>query len=181
MKNQVLAPITPIHTFLITTPPANFLQLIDSIPPPPEKELLFLRQFGFMQLIPNCPHCGNLLKKYQHHTYHNDYCYQCLECKERYPLYFESIFREFNVPLFKVLIAFYCFSEYTLLVNTITQSELSKKTCKHIFHLLRQCCQKYVESQSYRKIGGPDDSVQVDETHISKNKYNVGRNSVTIG
>jgi transposase-like protein len=161
--------------FLNAPFPTNILQLYDFLPQNSNDELEFLFHFGFMARSPKCKKCDRFLRLYQDHTCHNDHYYKCPLCKKTGKLYNESIFGKFNIPLSKVLITFYCFVEDCSLDQAITQSKLSRSTVQKIFHLLRLCCGKYVELLSHHKIGGNQDSVQIDETHISRRKYNRGR------
>jgi hypothetical protein len=62
------------------------------------------------------------------------------------------------------------------LERTISESGLAQTTVQSIFRILRLCCTKLVQSENNGKIGGANDPVQIDETHISRKKYNRGRN-----
>lgn len=61
--------------------------------------------------------------------------------------------------------------------NEVTQAAkdvgVTKKTAIQLFHYLREVCE-IAEAHDREMIGGVDDVVEVDETHLFTRKYNRG-------
>jgi hypothetical protein len=76
--------------------------------------------------------------------------------------------------LTQILIVFFCFAFNEKLKFTSNQSDLDIKTVQKIYRLIRLYYSKYI-SKTKHKIDGKNDSVQIEETHISKLMYNKGR------
>jgi hypothetical protein len=159
----------------LSSPPHNFQTLFKYLPSSFCKELEFLKQFGFLQQEVKCNNCHSNMVAYFQTQSRNQLCLRCPKCKFSNSFLQNTIFENFHCPLKQILIVFYCFSVNESLRRTSIESELCINTVQKIFRILRLCCSKLILKQEPFKIGGEGDAVQIDETHISKRKQNVGR------
>jgi transposase-like protein len=155
--------------------PRNFYTLSMFVPKNKMEEITFFLQFGFIGTSILCQICNCFMFLYPGQYYRDQFCWKCTKCKTTYSILRDSIFSNFQEQLFKILIGFYCFAKDMSLDSTVIQIELSKTTIQKIFRLLRNCCCRMVAHENYARIGWNELNVQIDENHISKRKYQVGR------
>jgi hypothetical protein len=165
----------PSRSFLNGNP-SNFLGLLNYLPFNQQEEIQFLINFGFLENTKICQDCKCKMYQYSKPGSRYQIYWRCYKCKKTTGILEDSIFAHFNCDLYKILIAFFCFGNNETLERTINETGLSGKTVQSIFRLLRMSCTKLVQCENNGKIGGANDPVEIDETHISRRKYNRGRN-----
>ena len=98
----------------------------------------------------------------------------CTNCKRKFSILFGSIFKNHNIPIHKIVAMIY-FWGLELNQNVTAQLlEVSPNAVSHYFGLLREACKMYNE-MTHEVLGGPNLSVEIDETQIAKHKYHRGR------
>ena len=84
-----------------------------------------------------------------------------------------------RLELHKVLMLLICFLTKQTIAFCCSQVGVSDKTVLDWYSMFREVCDVYVTSvRQDTQIGGPFTHVEIDETHVSKNKYNRGRQTV---
>jgi hypothetical protein len=105
-----------------------------------------------------------------------DFYWKCTKCSKTKSSTFQTIFHNTRSNAIYLLLTLYCFSRDYSLDETILQTSLDKKTIVEIFMELRSKIHSIDADLTKQKlIGWQNMNVQIDETYISKRKYNVGR------
>jgi hypothetical protein len=123
-----------------------------------------------------CPNCHiAMTKRYCDHS-QTGFHWRCTKCSHTESSMFHSIFQNTKSSIDQLLLALFCFSRDFSYEESELETSLDRKTLEKIFSQLRLVIHYLdIESTSNHLIGGPNMSVQIDETYISKRKYNVGR------
>ena len=102
-------------------------------------------------------------------------CYQCPLCNKKESIFKNSIFTRSKLPIGVILkIIYYWVYEYSC-SSTMKECNLSDHTVTNFFQTLQDMCEDFNNNFFTDKIGGPNMNVQIDETLMSKRKYNKGR------
>jgi hypothetical protein len=123
-----------------------------------------------------CPNCNTQMVQRHSEKSQLDFYWRCTKCPETQPGTFQTIFQNTRSNAIYLLLSLYCFSRDYSLDETILQTGLDKKTIVEIFTELRLIIHSIDTDPTKQKlIGGQNMNVQIDETYISKRKYNTGR------
>jgi transposase-like protein len=98
----------------------------------------------------------------------------CSDCKSTKSIFEDSFFYGFNICLKDVLSVAYCFAQDFSIKQIIDECRICRDTVIKIIHRL-QLCMIAKQAKERQKIGGALQMVQMDETFISKRKFNKGR------
>lgn len=103
--------------------------------------------------------------------------YRCLKktCRASISFIKGSIFDGVRLQISKVIKLIYFYSLNFKISACVNHIGISKPTCVKWYKKFRRICEGYQLSLSERKIGGHNCVVEVDETYVSKRKYNTGR------
>lgn len=87
-----------------------------------------------------------------------------------------SFFANSKLPLTILIFLIYEWAQNTPIKNVVHELKLNKKTIIDWFRFCRDVCFQYhTNIKIKKKIGGPGKVVEIDETVVTRRKYNVGR------
>ena len=139
--------------------------------------IAFCNELGLIDKNRYCK-CVNQKICYVEHENSNFKCGVCLECPnchKRVSLFSNTIFARTKLPISKVLQLIYFWAHEYSLEKTHQESRISKKTISKLFSEMQDICEECNKIYFDYKIGGEFRTVEIDETVISKRKYNCGR------
>jgi hypothetical protein len=138
-----------------------------------EKSLLFAIRLGLVNTTQHlCPKCGFMMKLEVGKTRHNiNKRWRCGRklCMFSQSIFKNSIFDGIHIKIGDLIKIIYCWSVGFRVTDT------SLHTVINWYKIFRKILVLNYMCQSTEKIGGAGLTVEVDETHICKRKYNVGR------
>lgn len=144
-----------------------------------EKSFRLAVRLGLIKLTPpRCPKCGFLLTLESGKTRHGiNGRWRCGKkvCRHTQSVYKDTIFDGIHTSISCLLRIIYCWSVGFSLTQTCNHIGLTKKSVLNWFKIFRRILTLEYMSSNTRKIGGVGMTVEVDETHLCKRKYNVGR------
>lgn len=126
----------------------------------------------------NCPICDWPMKLERGKTRHSiNKRFRCFKrtCRHQSSFLKNTIFNGTHLNMCDVLRLMYCFSINFGFKKTIKHLSLSPKTVNIWFKIFRKIIYVEVMKHNEGKIGGKGLTVEIDETHICKRKYGVGR------
>jgi transposase len=123
-----------------------------------------------------CEKCNAQMIKQPKEASYLGYHWRCVGCNHTNPSTANSVFAGTRVAPDAGIRVIYCFALDETIDETVRETEINHKTIQTIFSKLHYAVYLYmtIRNQS-RQIGGPGMHVQMDETFVSKRKYNVGR------
>ena len=102
--------------------------------------------------------------------------YRCHRCKNWYSMKKDTFFDHCNLPLDKALYIMYLWMKGDDQQQICYETTISRQTCSNWLSTLRDVCVLQIESElEIAKIGGPNHTVEIDESHLFKRKYERGR------
>jgi len=101
--------------------------------------------------------------------------WKCPLCSVKKSILNGSIFSDSKIGISKMLKIIYCWSHEYSCKHTMMECSVSDKTVTSVFSLLRNSCFQLVYDKEKEPIGGPGYTIEVDETLMSRRKYNRGR------
>ena len=177
-------PVVPINLFRLTLLTEN-----------DDKTLQFCRNIGMFPKDITCPNCGVLLEKVykikNRNTTH--FRYQCNKrmCHGKHKqntvtLRGHTWFNEAKISIRKSLFITYCFIYQLSYKDTIRETSISndqnrnytKTSSETVCDYKRYCrdiCYNIIVETSSNKIGGPNCTVEIDESKFGETKYHKGR------
>lgn len=99
----------------------------------------------------------------------------CYRCGIRRSIIGDSFFIRNHVGIAKALHLIYCWSLKVPGQIAAFECGVTVQTVSNFYCSLRDACDKFIYDRPIVKLGGTGEIVEIDETHISKNKNNVGR------
>ena len=100
--------------------------------------------------------------------------WKCPLCSVKKSILNGSIFSDSKIGISKMLKLIYCWSHEYSCKHTMMECSVSDKTVISVFSLLRNACFQLVFDKEKEPIGGPEYTIEVDETLMSRRKYNRG-------
>ena len=99
----------------------------------------------------------------------------CRNCNSHFSIYHGTILTRAHIdpPTFLALV--YCWINCYSLENTISESHFNKKTATNYFYSFRDSVVTELTEGEQPVFGGQDLNVEIDETQISRRKYQRGR------
>lgn len=123
-----------------------------------------------------CDKCGSQMCLKHDKTKKLDYKWFCNNCVISRSLLYGSIFSDAKISIGKVFFLLYCWVYQYPCYLASHEVDVSLNTVSYYFTLFRNACDSYVVScDDVHQIGGPNKTVQIDETLMCRRKYNVGR------
>lgn len=133
-----------------------------------------LIDFGLIKISSPCPGCNNPMSINRDASRSNQCRYFCSTCKKRYEIISQTVFKGFKIRLIDILSIIAQWNTEKNLVQIERILKISKKTLIKVQSIIRQKIKTYEDANQPLPIGS-DNPVEVDETVISKRKYNRGR------
>jgi transposase len=124
----------------------------------------------------NCEICKSPMIKQAKESSHLGYHWRCLACDHTQSSTAKSIFTGTRVTPDAGIRIIYYFAWDKTIDETVHETKLNHKTVQAMFSELRAALSSIMMIQNRsHQISGPGRHVQIDETFVSKRKYNVGR------
>lgn len=101
--------------------------------------------------------------------------WKCNGCSKRRSVLHGSIFTRGHIEINKVIHLIYLWSVQTNVNAAAFEAIVSENTVTNYFQAFRQCAKEWWDEKKQTPIGGPGMVVEVDESVITKRKYNRGR------
>ncbi len=138
------------------------------------KELISaLRILGCLKETIKCESCEIPMNEAKIKT--GDFiCFRCNNCEKKKSIRTGTLFFKSKLKLSEILRMLACFSDDKSSLSVQENYYFSKESVIKWFKLFRSFMTKET-SQHFEKLGGPSCIVEIDETLISKRKYNRGR------
>lgn len=133
----------------------------------------YLRDINVLKRNLVCSNCKVFMVEIVNNQKKDKVMWRCNGCKVTKDIRHESTFEYSKVSLLGLINLTILFSKDTL-IKDVEETGISKPTVIKWFSRLKCGCRKYLESKETR-LGGQGSVVQIDESQISKRKYNVGR------
>ncbi len=159
--------LNPIMSFFI------FEQLLNNQPIDSKELITCLRQLGILKDNINCTLCDIPMSDVKIKT--GDFLgLRCNTCSLKKSIRTGSIFFGSKIKLSEILKILACFSQDKTSLEVQDNFYFSKEAVIKWFRLFRSFMTKEI-NQHFEKLGGHGCTVEIDETLISKRKYNRGR------
>lgn len=129
---------------------------------------------GIIQLHQTCE-CGYEMDLYNNLSAPFGQQWHCNACHCNRSVLSGSIFTRSKIPLNKVIHLLYLWVMQTSVNISSFEAEVSTNTVTNYFQAFRQCCKDWWDEKKETPIGGAGLTVEVDESVITKRKYNRGR------
>lgn len=139
-----------------------------------DKVLEFSMNHGLIYSMRLCPSCNHLMKLSQR-TSTDDLRWRCYKrgCNKSVSIRAGSFLENIKVSLKQFILYLYLWSNDTSSENISKELELCKNTISAFNFKIRSILQEFRTPTSL--IGGCNDIIEIDETVITKRKYNKGR------
>jgi len=150
----------------------NFLQLLTS----PIHALTYSQQIGLLPKTRLCKRCSETMKIQQYKSL-DGWRWSCYKNKcDHYTINLRSgtIFENSKLSIGVINVILHEWSTNNDIMRTAKIVKVSKKTIAYWFNKIRTLIYQY-RLLKVKKIGGVNKIVEIDETLISKRKYNKGR------
>ena len=145
----------------------------------PQKSFSLAVDLGLINLErKTCNNCGALMNLEKGKKRHNiEGRWRCgkVVCRKSASIFENTIFHGSHVDISTILRLAYCWSQNYTIIESSLQCGVDEKTGGNWFKIFRRVVTCRVMNENVGKIGGVGCIVEVDETHIFKRKYNVGR------
>lgn len=122
----------------------------------------------------NCDKCREEMKLQIWNDSKDGFVRRCISCRKRTSVTNRTIFDKSKLKLTDLLKLIFYFAEEKTVLETSNNLHISKNTVTKWFKIIRIVAEKNLDLL-FNKIGGENRVVQIDETVISKRKYNRGR------
>lgn len=142
-----------------------------------DASLLFLREHRVLPSVaPTCGVCGREMTLVKDSTRRLDgHVFRCPAHKgTKTSIRAGSFLADANIALAQFIQLVFLWSHRIPVTTTINMIELSEPTVIQWYSRFRDVCSNYYEGNDYR-IGGPGRIVEIDESVVSRRKYNCGR------
>lgn len=101
--------------------------------------------------------------------------WRCRKCGKKRSVLYGSVFYDSKIPISTMLRIVFCWAYELSVVFTSIISGVSEHSISSVFQQLRNACFQTVFSGKQKMIGGIGKTIEIDETLMSKRKYNRGR------
>ena len=119
--------------------------------------------------------CSGILHLQKKESYPYRLCLRCNKCRKTYSILRGSIFTRSKLPMNVIFQIIYSWAMLTGVSKAAFEVGVEENTITNFFCALRDACGDWYESHSSKCIGGPGNTVEIDETMMVKRKSNAGR------
>lgn len=145
----------------------------------PNDSFSLAKTLGLISLTPpKCQKCSSTMKAERGKTRHGiNGIWRCpvKACRVKESIFKNTIFFGMHATLSQILRLTYCWSTRIPVSTAFQFCGVEEKTAINWFKIFRKTILAYNASLNIEKIGGPGLTVEIDESHLIKRKYNVGR------
>ena len=122
-----------------------------------------------------CGECNCQMSLIHDSTQKWNHVWRCSSCHKKCSILYGSIFTYAKLPCNKVLYILYCWVHNYHCKDAAHEVKVNKNTVSFYYNAFRNACINYLTCMPKRKIGGPNCTVEIDETLMCHRKYNMGR------
>ena len=144
-----------------------------------DKSFEFAVKLGLINISnKNCNNCGNIMKVEagkKRHGINKRWRCQRKSCRTSISIFKNTIFHGIKISISQILQLIFCYSTNCKLKFTMEMCDVSKPTAISWYQIFNRIGILAVMNDRNNMIGGEGMTVEIDETHIFKRKYNVGR------
>ena len=101
--------------------------------------------------------------------------WRCNKCNKTCSILKGSIFYHSKLPISKVLFIIYMWAHEFSIKKASHESSISEHTISSIYRQIQGSILTIISTENCSQIGGPEFNVEIDETLLTKRKYNQGR------
>jgi len=132
------------------------------------------------KLIDNCQICQNFHEPVEMIIIHDSHIkikhiWRCPLCKKYKSLLNGSIFQDSKLPIKTVMKIIYAWSNSFSGKHASQEIGVSEHTISSVYSEIEDACYQFITREDREKVGGPGLSVEIDETLLTRRKYNTGR------
>jgi transposase-like protein len=121
----------------------------------------------------NAKCCDKVMNRILKNSIGDGFILRCTVCKKQRSIREGSFFSDSKLPLVCIIKIVLMWVDEELQCKVMEKVGVSKNCVKTWYNKLRYECLNYMEH--VEPLGGRDAVVQIDETHLTKRKYNIGR------
>lgn len=141
----------------------------------PELTYQFLRKINHIKDCKLCQKCGYKMKIERDSSQYLNRRYRCYRCNASSSLLTGTIYARTKLTPKEFILVIYMFSCYYGRKKTAFETGVSESTVTNIFTTMRNACEKFLMDGDIEPVGGPGHVLEIDETLVSRRKYNKGR------
>lgn len=145
---------------------------------PPIEIIESLQRMGLIKQNKRCPKrtCRQYCSLWQRPHYKLGYAFTCRKCKATYSIFEGSFFENIHLEIKTVFQIMWLWAAECSSSVARDILNLPRKSIYQQYGFLRDICSwKLLQSEELMQLGGPGIIVQVDESVVTKRKYNKGR------
>jgi IS1 family transposase len=121
-----------------------------------------------------CDECNNKLSLIQEKGSIDRVVLRCKRCRKKAGIRSKTIIEGSKLSLRTILSLLIEFCEDRLIKDSSEKLDINEKTTSKWFKIFRRATGKILEEE-FQKLGGKGSVIQIDETLLTRRKYNVGR------
>jgi hypothetical protein len=165
-------PVHPCSLFPLRMQLLDMVEIVSN----QQSAIDWARSRRLLRISIECDVCGRRMTQVPNSVPPDFEAFRCYACDRKKSIRCGSIFFNTNIPLSKALLLLYFFSRNTANSVCCIELDLTDKTVTHWFRLFRKVCVYFFEQIASDEIlGGPGLVVEIDESLLSRRKYNRGR------
>lgn len=142
-----------------------------------EETIRFAKEHGLIKRKRSCPKCRRQMRFVPKNDLHDMYIWQCsrVGCKKNLSIRYRSFFSDSKLSISTIIYIMYLWSIEMTVQQTVFQTNVSKRVVIDWFRFCRDIIFYHYRNDTEHKIGGKGVIVEIDESLVSRRKYNRGR------
>lgn len=141
----------------------------------PNEALKFAAQNNLLYIDGECENCKHTYQLYRDSSVQSQVRLKCNYCQDKKSIFYKSIFTRSKIPINKILHIIYCWAMEFSRKQTAHETGVSAVTITNFFEACREACEEWYSTEGQMPIGGPGQTVEIDETLMSTRKNHCGR------
>lgn len=137
-----------------------------------EEATQWCQHYGLLPIVMYCDSCDEEMKYYS-----NIKCFRCnkRQCRIKRSLFSNTIFCNSSIGIENIIFIMYEWSFDTTISKAANEYGISESTVTDWYQKFRNMATFFYFAEINNKIGGPDITIEIDESLLVKNKYRKGR------